>query len=157
MKPQYVEHRCPQCQTVVGRSRVTRTPIGKPFVVCWTCEAFVPCGPFNEWGFLDPPTKLRYLATVGLQAFVFGVIPGLLYGVGDVVLRGDYDMRIFLIVLGAGLLVIAGLRFLEFSWHVRRSQRRVADPMYRAKLVEFGIGARADEGTSSPNPSRSSS
>ena len=138
-----LEHRCPKCQAVVGRSRITRTPIGKPFVVCSTCDTFVPCEPFNEWDFLDGNAKARLLMVVGLQTLVFGVIPALLYGVADVALRGDYDVRILLLALAAGLLGVALVRGAAFSAQVARSRRRVADPMYRAKLVEFGRGENA--------------
>jgi len=146
-----LEHRCPECHAVVGRSRRTRTPIGKPFVVCSTCDTFVPCAPFNEWDFLDGNTKARLLMTVGLQVLVFGVIPGLVYGVGEVLLRGDYDLRILLVVLAVGLLGVGLVRGAAFSAQVGRSRRRVADPMYRAKLVEFGradgsAGTRASAG-----------
>lgn len=146
MSARTLEHRCPKCRAVVGRSRVTRTPIGKPFVVCSTCDTFVPCEPFNEWDFLDRGAKGRLLMIVGLQILVFGAIPALLYGVADVARRGDYDVRLLLIALAAGLVGVALVRGAAFSAQVARSRRRVADPMYRAKLVEFGRGGNASVG-----------
>jgi hypothetical protein len=127
-------------------------PIGRPFVICSSCQIVVPCEPFNEWDFIEPNTKMRYLLTVLGQAFVFGLIPGLLYGVVDVIVRGDFDPLILAGALAGGLILVGGLRLAVWSSALRRSQRRVMDPMYQAKIVEFGMGGRAGQG---PTPSRS--
>ena len=86
---------------------------------------------------LDPPTKLNFLGR-GLIWFLSGMIPGLLYALVAVLLGRSYLMLGFLVAVSAGGVVAGGLWLTLASGDIRRSRRRMGDPMYRAKLMEFG-------------------
>lgn len=130
------EYRCPECHALLGSTTRRKLSIGTPFIEC-ACGAYAARPPFSEWDMLQPPMKLNFLGR-GLVWFLSGMIPGLLYALGSVFLGKSYLMLAFLIAVGVGALLASGTWFALASLDIRRSRRRMGDPMYRAKLVEFG-------------------
>lgn len=89
---------------------------------------------------LDPPTKVQYVGR-GMIWILTGTIPGLLFALVATVLQRSYDFLSFLVVVGVGALLSGGTWAALLSQEIRRSRRRMGDPMYRAKLVDFGTRA----------------
>jgi len=133
------EYRCPSCHALLGSSSKKKLSIGTPFLEC-ACGTFAARPPFSEWDMLDPPTKLSFLGR-GLVWFLSGMIPGLLYALTAVVRGRGYSVSAFLIAVAAGALLAGGGWAVRAALHIRRSRRRMGDPMYRAKLVEYGTQA----------------
>jgi hypothetical protein len=89
---------------------------------------------------LAPPTKVNFLGR-GVVWLLSGMIPGLLYALGSILFDQPYSMLAFLIAIGVGALLAGGAWLANTAQEIRRSRRRMGDPMYRAKLVEFGTQA----------------
>lgn len=90
---------------------------------------------------LDSTAKVNFLGR-GTVWFLSGMIPGLLYALGSILLDRPFAKLWFLVAVGAGALLAAGTFGSSLSKEIRRSRRRMGDPMYRAKLVEYGTQAR---------------
>ncbi len=134
----FIELRCTSCDGVLSRVRQARVVIGSPFQECPRCGAFVPRESFSEWDVLGTSAKARYLAE-GLALFLaLGALPGLIYLLAALVQGKEYDWRVLVGLLVAGSLLVGALPVIGLVRTVKRSRQRLADPMYRAKLVEFG-------------------
>ena len=74
-------------------------------------------------------------------ALCLGFVPAVLLGAygffADPV--ADRSRLVLLAAIGAGLAV--WIQLARLAQRIRESKRRMADPMYRAKLVEFEIAA----------------
>ncbi len=137
-----IEHRCRGCGTLVASSRRTRPAIGPPFAPCPRCGGFVARPPFQEWVLLGALGRMRCLGLPAGIALVTGLIPALGYAGVGLALPHGRDPVWLLIVAGVGLCVSVAIWLASLSRDVRRSQRRMADPMYRAKLVEFELATQ---------------
>ena len=139
-----VEHRCQRCDLVVGTARRDRPAIGRPFAECPRCGAYVSRAPFEEWALMGPGTRLGLVASQGTLAFAVGLIPAVALGLAGLVRQGGTGDRLTLVaVAGLGIAAAVAVWLALLSRHVRRSQRRMGDPMYRAKLAEFGMQSSA--------------
>ena len=134
-----IEHRCPGCQALLGSSKRRPVHIGVPFLECTRCGSFVQRQAHHEWDMLPPATKLRYVGKTGFVWFLAGAIPGLLYGITAMVFFGGFHPLALLISVTVGAVLALALWLGLVSKEVHRSRRRMGDPMYQAKLVEFGI------------------
>ena len=133
------EYRCPGCHALLGSTTHRKLTLGAPFLEC-TCGTFAARPPFCEWDMLEPPGKANFLGR-GVVWLLSGMIPGLLYALGSILLERPYSMLVFLIGVGVGALVAGGVWLASASQEIRRSRRRMRDLMYRAKLVEYGTQA----------------
>lgn len=135
-----VEHRCPACDVVVGTARRDRPAIGRPFAECPRCGGFVSRAPYEEWALMKPGTRLAFVASKGTFALALGLLPALALGLFAAFGGGESIERMTLVAVAVlGAVASAVVRFALLSREVRRSQSRMADPMYRAKLAEFGM------------------
>ncbi len=137
-----VEHRCQACGTLVAESRRTRPAIGPPFKSCPGCGGIVPRPPYQEWVFLGAVERLTCVGLPAGIAIALGLLPALVYGAVGLALPRGRDPVWLLLVAVAGLVVALAIWSTRLTRDVRRSRRRMADPMYRAKLVEFEIAAQ---------------
>jgi len=130
-----VELRCTSCDSFLSRIRSTGMVIGSPFQECPRCGAFVERNRCREWDLFDVAAKTGYfLGSLGAW-LALGLLPGLIY----LLVRGrDFDPRWLALALVAGPLFAAAIPALGLAQRVRRSRARMSDPMYRAKLLEFG-------------------
>ena len=128
-----IEHRCTSCGTLCGTVKNVLLPIGRPFSECPKCKGFVERLPYVEWSSLHPGARLRLLGGGLLIASAGAAIPALAYSV----VRRDAPTET-LLALGLVFLALGLSGFGMFlSNAIQRSKKRMADPMYRARLAEF--------------------
>lgn len=143
------EHRCPACGALAATTGRILVPVGRPFVECPQCQAHVPRPPFDEWSGLPAESKLKLVLSGGVVATALGIVPGLLYAL--VALATDAsaprETLVAWVVVGVVLALAIWSQLLLAA--VRGSQRRMRDPMYRARLAEYQMG-RMDRGQSAP-------
>ncbi len=77
---------------------------------------------------------------------VAGVVPALAYW-GLAFNEGSGDRRTLIALLCAGPIFVAFLPISSAMRLVRRSRARMADPMYRARLIAFSRSASSTERT----------
>jgi hypothetical protein len=134
--PRHVELRCAACDASIGHVPAARVAIGSPFQECASCGALVSRAPVNEWDFLDPGSRARYGLEHAVRALTAAALPALLY-VGFARFTGR-EVLVWGLVTAA---LFGVLLAIPFAAHVvasvRRSRRRLADPMYLAKLMAF--------------------
>lgn len=133
--PRRVELSCPSCSQVLGRFRA-RLAVGRPFEECPKCRTLVGRPSSKEWDLLGPGEKLYWLVDRSMPFLVFGLVPGLVYW-ALAFREGQGDLRVLVALLSAGPLLVALFPLPGATSEIRRSRRRMADPMYRARLVEF--------------------
>ncbi len=135
--PRYVELRCASCGALVGHVPDVRVAIGSPFQDCPGCGALVSRAPMNEWDFLAVGARARYGFERAAWSLALALLPALLYLVGARLLGRATDPWILGAALALGLFGLGIHPALQGMRSVRRSRRRLADPMYRAKLMQF--------------------
>jgi hypothetical protein len=151
MSAAYHEHRCSSCGAVVGGTTRVRPTIGSPFTECTSCGGFAPRPPYDEWAGMSPSVKLGFIGRALTRSLVVGLAPALLYGLFAIVTARGSD-RLWLLALAAGGVLIAATVWASLlAQEIRRSSKRLADPMYSAKLVEYGIQTHVPNGTDAPH------
>lgn len=97
--------------------------------------------PANEWDLSRPGTKLQHVTRHAAWAFAVGLVPLAVYSVATPLGGRELESRTALLLLGGGW-ILAGLwQAARLSSAIAHSRRRMSDPMYRARLVEFEIEA----------------
>ncbi len=134
----WIELRCPACAAPAGRMRRVRAAIGAPFERCAACGTFVSRAPFQEWDLWRAGARAAYLFEKGAFALALGSLPGLAYLLTATVRRQALDLGVALALFGGGALLAAFISGSALASAVRRSRARMSDPMYRARMVEFG-------------------
>lgn len=136
------ELRCPGCGEVLPQSRRVRATVGPPFEECSKCHALVSRPFTNEWDLLGPGRKALCIVDRVAPFVVLGLVPGLAYW-AFAFREGRDDPNLLLALLCAGPVLVALLPLSAALRAIRRSRARMADPMYRARLIEFGRRAPA--------------
>lgn len=132
-----VELRCPDCAQVLARVRRARLTVGRPFEECAKCRTLVSRPATNEWDLLGAAGKTAWIVDRMAPLFVLGLVPaGAYWALGP--RDGAEGTRTLLVLLCAGPALMGGLALSLARRAIRRSRARMADPMYRARLVEFG-------------------
>ena len=127
---------------MLGRARRVPVAIGRPFAEC-QCGAYVERAPFNEWDLLSPRVKLGFVGKEVALAVSFGLLPALLYLLFARLSGGGYETKRALMLVAAGLLGFGAFRLSRVGREIGRSRQRLGDPMYLAKLAEFGMASQA--------------
>jgi len=130
---------CPQCRAPILGSGTGRPSIGRPFDECPRCQTFVPRSHCNEWDFLSFPEQALHLWRAARIALGFGAVAGLSYGTYTLLAPVAFEPRIALGLLAAGVVGLSVWSGSRLFSAIRRSRHRLTDPMYRSKLVQFGI------------------
>jgi hypothetical protein len=127
------ELRCPECGVVLGR--LPRRPaIGRVFEECPRCRTLVRRPTVQEWDLLQSREKLWWMIDRVVPPLVLGLVPaGACWAT-----KREGDGRALLLLAVAGLVVGSVAALARVRGAVRRSRRRMADPMYRARLIELG-------------------
>jgi hypothetical protein len=131
-----VQDVCPDCGEPI-RVAPGRHAIDKPFFEGLGCGAFVARPGANEWDLLPRTQRLRHVTRATAVALVTGVVFGLAYLAFAFGQGAGWRPREALVFVGAGAAVggfAVGSRLLSA---IQRSRRRLDDPMYRARLIEF--------------------
>jgi len=111
-------------------------PIGRPFLDCPACRGFVERPPYREWSSMPAVDRLRTLLGGCFVAAALALAATLLVSL----VRGERSTET---ILATGLVFVALALCgwgLFVSSAIQRSNRRMSDPMYRARLVEFEMG-----------------
>jgi hypothetical protein len=133
---------CPDCGEPI-RVAAGRRAIDKPFFECLGCGAFVPRPGANEWDLLPRGERARHVTRATAIALATGVAFGLAYVAFALGQGRGWQPAEALVFVGAGVAVggfAVGSRLVAA---IQRSRRRLGDPMYRARLIEFEMGTAA--------------
>ena len=115
--------------------------IGRPLEVCWRCGGSRVLVGVNEWDLFDPRTRLELIARRLTFAFAAGCVVPAVHGLVTLVAARDWLWWHALAALGLGWLVAGLGAGGKLAVEIHASRRRMSDPMYRMKLVEFELGA----------------
>jgi hypothetical protein len=130
---------CPQCGApLAGTQGVPR--IDKPFDPCSSCGTFVGRLGANEWELLRLGEKTGHIARHAFRAVSFGLVPATLHLLVTVVGGQDWLPTETLVWLVAGWVGFGAIEGARLGSRIQRSRRRMADPMYRARLVKYELG-----------------
>lgn len=124
-----------------------RTPpsaptIGKPFEQCGSCDGYVPRAPANEWDLSRAGTKLQHVTRRATWALAAGLVPLTVYSIATPLGGRRLESQTALLFLAGGWLLAGLWQAARLSSAIASSRRRMSDPMYRARLVEFELEAR---------------
>ena len=130
---------CPLCQDQ-SVALVPRPRIGRTFEECWRCGRRVVLPGVTEWDFHDPLARRRIIAARVSFAFGVGFAVPLVYLLVTLTTARYWNVLEALLGLAAGWLALGLLETVRLSGEINRSRRRVTrDPMYQARLIEYGI------------------
>jgi len=111
--------------------------VGSPFQECPKCRSHVSRPATNEWALLGAGQKVYWLGVRILPFALIGLVPALVYW--QTTFRGgDGQLPVLVALLAAGPVLLAYLPLANALHSIRRSRARMADPMYRARLIAFG-------------------
>lgn len=132
-----IELRCPDCAEVLALCSRLRSTVGRPFEECPKCRAFVGRPSTNEWDLLKSGGRALWIAELVAPFLALGLVPALAYWA--LAFRdGKGNLSILVALLFAGPAVVLVMPLSHALRAIRRSRARMADPMYRARLIEFG-------------------
>lgn len=99
---------------------------------------------------MSATARLRLVLAELVLAVCLGLLPALLLGLLGLFGGPAPSRARLLLAAGAGALFAIVIWLRHLAARIRASRRRMGDPMYRAKLVEFELAgaARAAGGTS---------
>ncbi len=115
--------------------------LGPPFLECPSCKGFVNHEPFEEWSSMGARKRFTWVGTSLAVAVSLGILPLLACGLADIISRERTSPRTLLFIGGTGLFVALAITYANLHQRIRRSRRRMSDPMYRAKLVKYQMSA----------------
>lgn len=146
--PPLVEHACRGCARTLLVVKDGPVRFGRPFLECPDCGALTPCAAFDEWSLMSASDRARLVGSGAAYALALGLLPALLYALVGI-LRGAAAPPLHLVLAATiGVALVAGIWAARLSEAIRRSRRRMSDPMYLAKLAEFGMQAGESDATS---------
>jgi len=132
---------CTDCGAALGPSP-RKGSIGEPLRQCPSCGNIVLCPGVNEWDLLSASHRARLVAHHALITLAVVLCAPV---VGWAAARGvERPWRAWDSILwaAAGLALGALWQGLRLAGTIRRSQSRMGDPMYVAKLIEHQLAAR---------------
>jgi len=132
---------CTDCGAALGPSP-RKGSIGEPLRQCPSCGKIVLCPGINEWSLLPAGQRARFVAHHALIALAVVLCAPV---VGWAAARGvERPWRAWDAILwaAAGLALGALWQGRRLAGTIRRSQTRMRDPMYLAKLIEHQLAAR---------------
>ena len=133
---------CPRCRVPLPEPRgISR--IDKPFDPCPGCGAFVARRGANEWDLLRLGERSGHIARHTLRTLMLGLAPALVHLVTTLVQGSPWHAVESLLWLAGGWVVAGCYEGSRLTSRIQRSRRRMADPMYRARLVKYEIEAAA--------------
>jgi len=132
---------CPHCAAPLPSPPPSAPSIGKPFEQCGKCDGYVTRAPANEWDLSRAGTKLHHVTRHATRAFGAGLVPLAVYSVATPLDGRELESRTALLLLAGGWILAGIWQAARLSSAVAHSRRRMSDPMYRARLVEFELEA----------------
>lgn len=140
-----IEHRCAQCDAVVGTTTRRRPTIGRSFAECGKCGAYVARTPYQEWPLMPSRTRMTLLLSSASVALTAGLAPGALLGGVLLMLGRRAELQIALGICALGFLFALGAWGTWLGRLLAGSRRRMHDPWYQAKLAQFAIQSNRRE------------
>jgi hypothetical protein len=155
----FVTRKCPRCGHVFDDSVLDYISLGPPFWTCPKCGLEVRVDHMNEWALVAPEARLKYYfsAMGGLLSILCAVI-GIFTVIAGAAKSDGFEMVVFGLLLVAGSLIWATIGLNRLSKAIAESDRRMADPKYRQRLMGRGGVAQPAKIVSenrapvSPNP-----
>jgi hypothetical protein len=136
-----VASHCTGCGSAIDPAP-RKASIGEPLRQCRTCGRIVLRQGVNEWGLVRVREKAGFVANHLIIALAVGLgAPA----VGWAVARGvdrPWGAWEAMLCAAAGLALGALWQGLRLSRTIRRSQSRMRDPMYVAKLIEHQLAVK---------------
>jgi hypothetical protein len=120
--------------------------IGKPFEQCGRCDGYAARAPANEWDLSRAGIKLRHITRHATWAFAVGLTPFVVYSIATPLGGRELESRTALLLLAGGWLLAVIWQVARLSSAIGHSRRRMSDPMYRARLVEFELAGTKTSG-----------
>lgn len=114
--------------------------IGQPFMICPMCKTVNTLRDKNEWELKSGVSKAWFFFMMILMGVAYGFGGGLLISYLVVYFafnRDKPDMLTFAIFTGVGVLSMFWYLVRDFKKDVRESRARMADPKYRAVVLEL--------------------
>jgi predicted RNA-binding Zn-ribbon protein involved in translation (DUF1610 family) len=136
-----VANNCTSCGSGIDPAPRKAT-IGEPLGQCPSCGRIVLRQGVHEWGLVRAVEKAGFVANHLIIALAVGLgAPAVGWAVARGVDRpwGAWDA---MLCAAAGLALGALWQGLRLSRTIRRSQSRMSDPMYVAKLIEHQLAAK---------------
>jgi hypothetical protein len=133
-----VAQRCPHCGAALAKAR-RRAVVGRPLSECISCGGVVLRQGASEWALLGAAQRLDLVAHHALWALAVGVVALPVYFVAAKALERPWRPLNAAICLAAGIALAGGWMGSRLALTIRRSQRRMRDPMYLAKLVQHEL------------------
>ena len=127
--------RCPHCGSTLAGAE-GRAVVGRPLSECASCGGVVVRRGAGEWALLGAGQKLDFVVRHAALAAVTGLVAPLIHLAATRFLEVPWRPFDAAISLAAGWLVAGGWMASRLLAAIRRSQRRMRDPMYLAKLVQ---------------------
>lgn len=138
-----VEHRCATCGNLAGTAPRRRASVGIPFCVCARCGAYVTREPYDEWALMRPGKKLELLGGGLAFSGALGLLPALGYACYSMLRGASFRADVLALLAGSGFALAVAVWGVRLARLVRRSRRRMSDPMYQAQLVEFSMASQS--------------
>ena len=129
---------CPTCGTPLPLAS-SRPSIERPLQQCAGCGGFVIRPGATEWDFLKLGEKVGHVARHTFAALTGGLALPLAHAAIEFGAGRAWQPRDLLLWLAAGWALAGTWAGSRLVAKIRRSRRRMRDPMYLAKLVEHEI------------------
>jgi hypothetical protein len=133
---------CPSC----GKIRIPaprEIGIGEPFVRCRKCGTVFLWLRSNEWRLMTSPEKKSHVLVMMTCPVIWALVAVAFIAVVDWWCFGhpNYILQpVFVATAACAALIVTGIIVIaKMVRDIRRSDRRLADPQYRAQLRELGI------------------
>lgn len=131
---------CPRCGTPLPMATGLAS-IDRPIEPCTSCGNLVMRPGTNEWHLLKPGQRLGHVARHTLGALAAGPALALVHRLVALGQGRTWEFRDALLWLAIGWVLAGAWAGSRLAARVRRSRRRMGDPMYMAKLVEQELAA----------------
>ena len=131
---------CPHCGAPLAVA-TAHPSIDKSLEQCAKCGGVVMRRRANEWELLSNSQKLGRIARHAFLALAMGLAPPLGYLAAGLGSGRGWQVRYALLLLAAGCVLAGAWQGSRLAAMIRRSRRRMEDPMYLAKLVEYEMAA----------------
>jgi hypothetical protein len=131
---------CPHCGSPLHVAS-GRPSIHEPLGQCANCGGLVIRQGTNEWDLMKGGQRVAHLVRHAFLALTMGLALPLLYLAVEVGSGRSWQLRYALLSLGAGWILAGAWQGSRLAAKIQRSRRRMGDPMYLAKLVEYEMAA----------------
>ncbi len=138
--PTYRSIRCGKCKKYLEYMGTPYDVIGQPFIICPTCKTVNILSDKNEWELKSGISKAWFFFMMTLMGVDYGFGGGLLVAYLIAYFAFDQDkpeVQTVSIFAGVGILSMFWYLIRDFKKDIGESRARMADPAYRAMVLEL--------------------